>query len=197
MHTCWSTLGRGKFKPALLNFAQSSPYTKGIYSGAGYVTQPVGDWSRDEFEDGRIAITMDKSNNETLDQRGWFLPNLASWTIDIPLSTNCGPFISEDGLKYLPDRPKAIETIQRPVDLRRGNGEAPTIGRQSDLPLFETSRGMKWRNPEFAKPWYFSFNLELGSMSVVAAYCQLLGKENFVLRIGLLSGPIHYIIGIS
>ena len=126
-------------------------YNKNMFEDSG-VPQPIGDWSWDEFQEACIALTQDTSGDGAIDQWGWLMPNLAGWTIDIPLATNGSRFISADGLKCLLDTPEAIETIQWLADLRHVHGVSPTIAQQGDVPLFETGRAaMTWGNPEFVQ----------------------------------------------
>ncbi len=126
-------------------------YNKTMFEDNG-LELPIGDWTWDEFQEVCIALTQDTDEDGTVDQWGWLMPNLAGWTIDIPLSTNSARFLSEDGLKCLLDTPEAIETIQWLADLRHVHGVSPTIAQQGDVPLFETGRaGMTWGNPEFVQ----------------------------------------------
>ncbi len=123
-------------------------YNKSMFLDNG-VELPIGDWTWDEFQETCIALTQDTSGDGNTDQWGWLMPNLASWTIDIPLSTNGARFVSEDGLKCLLDTPEAIETIQWLSDLRHVHQVSPTIAQQGDVPLFESGRAaMHWGNPE-------------------------------------------------
>jgi multiple sugar transport system substrate-binding protein len=126
-------------------------YNKNLLDEAG-VPYPTGEWTWDEFVDACQKLTQDTDGDGRVDQWGWLLPNLAGWTIDVPLSTNNARFVQEDGLQCLLDSPEAIETIQWLADLRNEHNVVPTIAEQGDVPLFETGRAaMTWGNPEFVQ----------------------------------------------
>lgn len=126
-------------------------YNKNLFDEAG-VPYPTGPWTWDEFLDACTNLTKDTDGDGKIDQWGWILPSMASWTIDVPLTTNKSRFIAEDGLSCELDSDEAIETIQWLADLRNVHGVVPTPGEIGDVPLFETGRAaMTWGNPEFVQ----------------------------------------------
>lgn len=123
-------------------------YNKSLFDEAE-IPYPTGSWTWDDFLDACQKLTKDSSGAGRIDQWGWLLPNFASWTIDVPLSTNGASWFNEDDTVCTLDSPEAIETIQWLADLRLVHGVVPTIAEQGDVPLFETGRaGMTWGNPE-------------------------------------------------
>jgi multiple sugar transport system substrate-binding protein len=126
-------------------------YNKSLFDEAG-VPYPTGEWTWDEFLDACLKLTKDTDGDGQVDQWGWLMPNLAGWTIDVPLWTNKARFVSEDGAECLMGTPEAIETIQWLADLRNVHHVVPTIAEQGDVPLFESGRSaMTWGNPEFVQ----------------------------------------------
>jgi multiple sugar transport system substrate-binding protein len=126
-------------------------YNKDLFDDAG-VPYPTESWTWDQFLDACQKLTKDASGAGRIDQWGWLLPNFASWTIDVPLSTNGASWFNEDDTVCTLDTPEAIETIQWLADLRLEHKVVPTIAEQGDVPLFETGRaGMTWGNPEFVQ----------------------------------------------
>jgi multiple sugar transport system substrate-binding protein len=126
-------------------------YNKELFDEAG-VPYPTGEWTWDEFLDACQKLTKDTAGDGRVDQWGWLLPNLNSWTLDVPLTTNKAQMFSDDGSHSLLDTPEAIETIQWLADLRNVHRVVPTPGEVGDVPLFETGRAaMTWGNPEFVQ----------------------------------------------
>ena len=124
-------------------------YNKKLFDEAG-VSYPT-EWTWDQFLDAATKLTKDTNGDGKPDQYGYILPTF-DWTIDVPLGTNKGRFISEDGLKCMLDTPEAVETIQFLADTRNVQHVAPTPGEAGDIPLFETGKAaITWGNPEYVQ----------------------------------------------
>jgi multiple sugar transport system substrate-binding protein len=105
-------------------------YNKDMFDAAG-ISYPTDDWTWDDFRAAAKALTLDKDNDGTIDQWGfWFYgryTQIESWVY-----ANDGYLIDRDTMKYAPNA-NAIEALKMLTDLVLVDKVAPP---QKDMASF-------------------------------------------------------------